>query len=194
MQWRSDTLAHQQIPSRSRSAAYALAAETLRPLKAPTALRCDRARPPDADRATYRSSAYRRDRSRATPAHIAFRADACATDHETSGRSAPQTLAWAIQNAPADMWFKGCLKDIFTLATTQLQTRREPCRPLDQGMVKQRDAHLERVCHTGTIYFGLDIPWEISLEVGILHLRQWIVSQFGTGSYATSGLQRHYNP
>src|SRR6516165_8038682 len=54
------------------------------------------------------------------------------------------------------------LKNKFALAAVQLQMRWKPRRPFDKCMI----------CHARAIDLGQDIAGEISLEIGILHLRQ----------------------
>jgi len=53
----------------------------------------------------------------------------------------------------------------------QLQMRWQPRCPFDQSMVEQRNAHFEGVSHACVIDFGEDVAWEVSLEIGVLHLR-----------------------
>ena len=95
-------------------------------------------------------------------------------NHCASGTA--KALLGAVQYILRNIRFEGRFEDVLAFAPAQLQTGRQPRRPLDQRVVEQRDAHFERAGHTGAVNLGEDVAREIGVEISILHLRQRIVA------------------
>jgi hypothetical protein len=52
----------------------------------------------------------------------------------------------------------------------QLEMRWQTRRPLDQGVVEQRNPRFERARHACAVDLGQNVAGEIGFEIGVLHL------------------------
>ena len=79
------------------------------------------------------------------------------------------------------------------LAAADLQVRRQRGQPLDQRMVHQRLAHLERVRHAGPVDLGVDVADQVGLEVEVLDQRERVIGA-GAGRMALEDVDRVVAP
>ena len=67
------------------------------------------------------------------------------------------------------------LQDVFPLALVQPKIARQGRRPLDQHVIEEGNARLERGRHARAVDLGQDVAGEIGLDVDVLRTRDWIV-------------------
>ena len=74
----------------------------------------------------------------------------------------------------------GPLEQNLALLAADLERGRQAGQPLDERMVHQRLAHLQRVRHAGPVDLGIDVADQIGLEVEVLDERDGIVGTRAT--------------